>query len=481
MLAWAVRLFLKPRLRSNLGWLDAALWGLFVWSVISSLFSYEPAVSLDKLRGAAVFLIFYFAFYNIRTRRAAALMAVVLIGSCMVNVVWMPIERLIGRGVEISGVSPEGPLGKALLFDGDTLLQVNGRDLATPEDVVAAMAGRESSRVKFYRPDFEFTVEVRGSDLLAGETAMEKLGISGWKKSRNWRSQGFFGHFTTYAEVLQLIGSLAFGLLVAAFRGRKELSGQEGAATVRGVLAAIAAPKFLLLAFCVSAIAFALLLTVTRAPQLAFFISAGAIVLAGLGKRTFLLAVVVAVPLAVAGLLFLQRSRNVDFFDAADESTRYRQMMWRDGVRLWTENPRHFFFGAGMDSIKNRWQEWGMFEGGRQPLGHFHSTPLQLAVERGLPALLLWLCVLGVYARALWKWLAEKAGDPADDARGFNWWERGIVLGCFGGLLGFFISGLVHYNLGDQEVAMVFFMLMGLSLSVTVTAADGSQDTDISR
>jgi hypothetical protein len=95
--------------------------------------------------------------------------------------------------------------------------------------------------------------------------------------------------------------------------------------------------------------------------------------------------------------------------------------------------------------------------------------------------LLLWLCVLGVYARALWKWLAEKAGDPADDARGFNWWERGIVLGCFGGLLGFFISGLVHYNLGDQEVAMVFFMLMGLSLSVTVTAADGSQDTDISR
>ena len=40
--------------------------------------------------------------------------------------------------------------------------------------------------------------------------------------------------------------------------------------------------------------------------------------------------------------------------------------------------------------------------------------------------------------------------------------ERGIILGCFGGLIGFFTSGLVHYNLGDSEVAMVFYLLMGI-------------------
>jgi uncharacterized membrane protein YuzA (DUF378 family) len=49
-----------------------------------------------------------------------------------------------------------------------------------------------------------------------------------------------------------------------------------------------------------------------------------------------------------------------------------------------------------------------------------------------------------------------------------NWRERGIILGSFGGLIGFFTSGLVHFNLGDAEVAMIFFMLMGLSISLVI-------------
>ena len=39
-------------------------------------------------------------------------------------------------------------------------------------------------------------------------------------------------------------------------------------------------------------------------------------------------------------------------------------------------------------------------------------------------------------------------------------------MGCFGGMLGFAASGLVHYNLGDQEVAMIFFLLMGLGFAL---------------
>ena len=44
--------------------------------------------------------------------------------------------------------------------------------------------------------------------------------------------------------------------------------------------------------------------------------------------------------------------------------------------------------------------------------------------------------------------------------------SRGILLGCLGGTVGFFASSLVHYNLGDQEVAMLFFMLMGFGLKL---------------
>ena len=111
-----------------------------------------------------------------------------------------------------------------------------------------------------------------------------------------------------------------------------------------------------------------------------------------------------------------------------------------------------------MDSIKRYASEWHLFDDGRLPTGHFHSTPLNLVVERGLPALILWLSVLGIYARTLWRNLKSKIQNPK---------SRGVLLGCLGGMIGFFVSGFVHYNLGDQEVAMMFFLLMGLGVRTT--------------
>lgn len=449
MFVWVVRLFFRPRVKFRFGALDIALWGFFVWSLISSLTSYDPATSIDKLRGTAIFLIVYFVVYNLRNLRAVYFAAFMLTFSCMVNVVWTPVQRLIGRGIEIHGLRPDSPLAKALLWEGDTLLTADGKKLYTIEEFAAQMEQNDSTKVKFYRPDFELTVDVKRADILPGANALEKLGIGSWKKSRNWRSSGFYGHYTTYAEVLQLIASLVFGLLAAAFavapRRRKTI---------------------VILAACAASISLALLLTVTRASQLALMISAAAIVVVGLGRKWIWRAALIGLPVAIIGLLFLQQSREVGFFDVKDESILYRETMWRDGYRIWTVNPRNFVVGVGMDSIKLYWREWGLFDGGRLPMGHFHSTPMQLLVERGLPALLIWLIILGIYARTLWKGLnLNESGD---------WRSKGILLGCFGGIIGFFSSGIVHYNLGDQEVAMVFFMLMGLSVKITQLATDES-------
>jgi len=211
-----------------------------------------------------------------------------------------------------------------------------------------------------------------------------------------------------------------------------------------------------LLLFCLAAMCLALLLTVTRASQLALLISGGVIVLVGLGRRWLVAAAAIGLPVVIIGLLFLQQSRQVGFFDSGDDSIRWRQTVWREGFDLWTSSPRNFIVGVGMDSIQRYAPEWHLFDNGRLNMGHFHSTPLNLVVERGLPALLLWLIVLGVYARTLWRGLRT-----ADD-----WRSRGILLGCLGGMIGFFASGFVHYNLGDQEVAMMFFLLMGLGVKV---------------
>ncbi len=54
MFVWLIRLFLKPRIKFRFGVLDAALWAFFAWSVLTSLTSYAPDISLNKLRGRRI-------------------------------------------------------------------------------------------------------------------------------------------------------------------------------------------------------------------------------------------------------------------------------------------------------------------------------------------------------------------------------------------------------------------------------------------
>ena len=267
-------------------------------------------------------------------------------------------------------------------------------------------------------------------------TPLTRLGVGGWSRGRDWRASGFYGHYVTYAEVLQLITSLAFGLFISL----PQKSGRRGA--------------WLLLAL--AGLCVALLLTVTRASWLASLLSALVIVGVGMSRRALLVVLACALPLILAGLFVLQQQRNVGFFDRKDQSITWRETVWREGLHLLVSKPRHLLVGVGMNSIIRHWREWGLFDGGRIPLGHMHSTPLQLALERGVPALLAWLMLMFIYGRMLYR-LARSGSIE-------GWIERGIILGALGGLIGFLSSGMVHYNWGDSEVVMVFYVVMGLSL-----------------
>jgi hypothetical protein len=438
MLFWLVRFAFYPRPKLYRTPVDYVLLGFFILSGLSAFLSYEPMVSIGKLRAASLFTIIYLFAENVPSLRVVRLLALTLIGSCLISVCYTAGERLIGRGIKVSGVSENSPLYKAGIRDGDTLLAVDGHKLRNPQELVNALSQPEKSpaAILVYRHELQFILKIPRANLLNGDSVIERLGVASWSRGRDWRATGFYGQYVTYAEVLQMIIALTLGLLVSLPHKR----GWAGALLL-----------FALVGFCA-----ALLLTVTRASWIGCLISTTTILLLGIRRRALIVIGILAIPVILAGLFTLQQKRNVGLFDQTDASTTWRETVWHEGVVLLVSKPRHLLIGVGMDSIKRHWREWGLFESGRIPWGHMHSNLLQIALERGLPALLLWLAFLVIYARTLWRTLRHTSQ--------LHWIDQGILIGALGGLAGFFTSGLVHYNWGDSEVVMVFYLIAGLTL-----------------
>ena len=460
ILFWALRCAVWPRPKLQRTPIDYAMLGFFILTGISAILSYEPMVSIGKLRAASLFTIIYLFAENVRSARVLRALTILLVASCLVSVVYTFGEYAFGRGVKVYEVRSDSPLSTAKfvsrehisatpILAGDTLLEVDGRKLRGIEDLIAAMdqsEKKEPAKIKIYRVEWIVELQVPRGKLLPGATSEERLGIQRWTAGRDWRATGFYGHWTTYAEALQLIASLTLGLLIALPRKR----------TRNGLLLALA-----IIGMCG-----ALVLTVTRASLLGLVVSAALIAAIGLSRRSLLVLAACALPLVIAGLFVLHQKRNVGFFDSRDDSIRWRQTVQREGFQLLVSKPRHLLIGVGMDSIKAHWRAWGLFDNGRLPMGHMHSDYLQIALERGVPTLIAWLVLLGMYARMLWR-LRRRV-------RTENWIERGIVFGALGGLIGFMLSGLVHYNWGDSEVVMIFYLIMGLSLVVERSVRTGS-------
>lgn len=456
---WVVRLAVYPRPKLFRSPLDYVLLGFFIISGISTLFSYSPFTSIGKMRAASLFTLVYLVSQNVRSLRLVRYLAFTLIASCMINVLWTAGRFAIGKGVKVQSVSAESPLAKAVfrtrtvsketpIVAGDTIWQIDGQQVGSPEELAAVLAsGSAVAKVRIYRVEWMPELEVP-RQLLNGTDALQQLGIGGWSRGRDWRATGFFNHWVTYSEVLQLIASLALGLFLA-LKEKKTLAG-------------------LLLVLAVLGLVFALGMTVTRASWIGFAISAFAMLLLTSSRRMLLIVSACAIPLVLVSAVWLQQKRNVGFFDRTDQSTSWREMVWRDGFALLMSNPRHLIFGVGIDSIKSHWREWRLFDDGRQPIGHMHSNVLQIALERGLPALIVWLMLHATYLRMLWRITRRKApGLPGRDHD--SDFIRGLAVGALGGTIGFLASGLVHYNWGDSEVISVFYFIMGLCLVVDRT------------
>src|SRR4029078_7332718 len=278
---WLARLTIYPRpsfLRSPL---DYALLGFFILSGISSIFSYNPYMSIGKMRAASLFTIVYLVSQNVGSLRLVRLLALALIGSCMINVLLPAAQLAIGKGVKVEGVAAGSPLTKAVfrtrtvtqpapIVNGDTIWEVDGNRVESPQELAAALAaGTSTAKVRLYRVEWTPELEIPRGQLLPGTNALQQLGISDWSRGRDWRATGFYNHWVTYAEVLQLIASLALGIFLT-LKTKKNLTG-------------------LLLLLAVAGLAFALAATITRASWIGFAVSTLTMLLLTSSRRTLLI------------------------------------------------------------------------------------------------------------------------------------------------------------------------------------------------
>lgn len=423
---------------------DLPIWLFFLWTVASSFLSQEPRISIAKIQSTCVVFLFYLA-QAIVTRRTAVLLVAVMILSGAVGTVYSVYDLARGRGILIDSVAPESPLQSLHIRKGDAIWRIGGRRIYYVADI--------DEVIRNSPPETKLTVSVitQGEHLerpgLIVTDAIKKrpspLGIVGSNPTHRFRASGWTRHYETYSEILQILAQLALGLALANFKNH--------GLNRRSKLTSVA---FALLAL-------GIVLTAMRTVLVALVIGVCVISVRSLERRAKVLSLAGICLLLAVGAFVVYQTRAQHALSLQDASSSLRVQVARVGVSRMMLHP---LFGHGMDAMHVHWAEWG-FPG--TDMLHLHSTPLQLAFDRGFPGLVFWLWIMWVFWRTASR--GEKSLRDSSDTNRY-----GILLGATGAVAGFFASSLVNYNFGDGEVALVFWWLMGI---VVVMTGSSSRET----
>jgi O-antigen ligase/polysaccharide polymerase Wzy-like membrane protein len=444
---WLVRTIFRRSTGFRRTQFDLPILLFFLWTAASSFLSQEPRVSMAKIQSTCVIFLFYLT-QAIVTRRTAVLLVAVMILSGAAGTLFSIYDLARGRGVLVQSLAPDSPLRQMHLGEGDAVWRIGGQRVYSVTDI--------DDRLRNAPPQTEVIVSVitHGEHLerrgLTVTKAIQRRpspsGITGAGPTHRFRASGWTRHYETYAEILQILAQLAFGLAIANF-------GNHGF-NLRAKLAFVAT----------ALLAVGIVLTAMRTVLVAFAIGISVISVRSLGRRAKMVALAALLVLLAIGAFAVYQTRAQNALWLEDPSSSLRVRVARVGLSRMMLHP---LFGHGMDAMHVHWREWG-FPG--SDMLHLHSTPLQLAFDRGLPALIFWLWIMALF------WLTasrgEKAGRDSSDTNRY-----GILLGATGAVAGFFASSLVNYNFGDGEVALVFWWLLGIV--VVLSAPNEGQRSEV--
>jgi O-antigen ligase len=243
------------------------------------------------------------------------------------------------------------------------------------------------------------------------------------------RPQGALTHYMTYSGILMLVLCAAVARLVFGVRDR--------------IWPALVMP----------ALVVALSLTFTRSAWVGACVAVGLLFILKDFRLTAILPVIVAVAFAFApdGVT----SRMLSVFDLQDPTNRDRVAMMSTGVAMIEADP---LTGVGPNMVPRVYAQYRSADSVIAINPHLHNVPMQIAAERGLPALALWIVFVAITARHLFR--RFRAGL-----------DRPLAAAGLAAIAAMLAAGLFEYNFGDSEFLMLFLVLITLPFAAARDAA----------
>jgi O-antigen ligase len=243
------------------------------------------------------------------------------------------------------------------------------------------------------------------------------------------RPQGALTHYMTYSGVLMLVICAAMARLVFGSRDR--------------VWPALVMP----------ALVVALALTLSRNAWVGACIAVGLLLVLKDFRLSAVLPVVVAVLFAMApdGIT----SRMMSMFDVQDPSNQDRLAMIEVGARIVANDP---LTGVGPNMVPRVYETYRPDYAINPTNPHLHNVPLQIAAERGLPALAIWTWFVAALVVALYRVFRQSR-------------DRVLAATALAAVVAMLAAGLFEYNFGDSEFLMLFLVVITLPFAAMRTDA----------
>ncbi len=190
----------------------------------------------------------------------------------------------------------------------------------------------------------------------------------------------------------------------------------------------------------------------TKGSYLAF--AAGAVFVAVMRERRLLIAIAIAVILVMTFSSPYVQDRLAGIFDLHHPENASRLMLWKTGMKMLADYP---LLGIGDIDMHELYLNY-MEPGDPAQHGHFHNMIVQFLVTLGVIG---FIVVAAMFVRI---WQVEwKAYRQAKD----DWFAGSLALAGLAVFVGFQVNGLTEWSFGDQEVVLLFWTSVGMTLAIS--------------